>query len=281
MTQPGLTGLCAPWITGADVVTRPSCAALDPGILESSAEIASEIVYALSGRQFNGGRCTATVRPVATPQGLRIWGLVGAGFYSAPYGLASGNSLMAGVPGQWGWLDSHATNPKPAHVDLGVYPVTSITQVLIDGVVIPADEYRLDNNRTLTRMLPTADAQATEVYGWPYTQRIDLPATEPGTFEVQFTYGVAPSNGGIQAAAVLAQQIALAAAGQTHRLPSRVTTVQRQGISAVVMDTGDIIENGRTGLAEVDLWVKAVNPAKLVRRSQVWSPDLGRARRMG
>jgi hypothetical protein len=279
--QPGLTGLCEPWISGADVSQRPGCEDIDAGILESSAWIASEILYNLSGRRFNGGGCPATVRPVATPHGLAIWGIAGVGWYSASWGVANGTSLMAGVPGQWGWFDSHVTVPKPAHCPLGAYPVTAITQVLIDGVVIPADEYRVDNNRELVRMLPAANAVATEMWGWPYSQRLDLPSTEPGTFEVQFTFGAAPSNAGIQAASVYAAEIAKAGSGAKHRLPQRVTNVQRQGVNAVVIDSMDLIEKGRTGLPEVDLWVKTVNPEKLTRRSQVWSPDLGRPRRMG
>jgi hypothetical protein len=281
MTQPGLTGLCTDWISGADLVHRPGCKNIDADVLASAASIASEILFALSGRQFNGGGCTAVVRPAATPDGLPIWGIGGMGFFSASWGSCSGSSLMAGVPGQYGWFDTHVTCPRPPQIELGAYPVTSITEVLIDGVTIPDDEYRLDNNRVLTRVLPTADAQATQRYGWPVCQRYDLPATQPDTFQVSFTYGVAPSNAGIEAAKVLGQQIALAAIGQTNKLPARVTTVNRQGITAVALDTLDLINKGRTGLFECDMWIKTANPAGLVRRSQAWSPDIGRPRRMG
>lgn len=255
---------------------------MTPDVLDSAAGIASEILYALSGRQFNGGGASAVVRPAATPRGLRPWGiggLAGMGWYSSSWGACG--SQMMGVPGQYGWFDAHATCPKPPEIQLGAYPVSSITEVLIDGVLIPDDEYRLDDDRTLVRTLPTASSTPTQRYGWPVCQRDDLPATQPGTFQVSFTYGRIPPRGGIQAAKVLAQQIALAAVGQTNRLPARVTTVTRQGITAVALDTQDLVQLGRTGLFEVDLWVKTVNPAGLVRRARAWSPDVGRPRRMG
>lgn len=282
MTAPTLPGLATPWITGQDVVVRPAVKDLDQSVLESAAGIASEILYALSGRQFNGGGAAAVVRPAATPYGLRPWGaggLAGMGWYSSSWGSCT--SQMMGTPGQYGWFDWHLTCPKPPEIQLGAYPVTDVSEALIDGVVIPADEYRLDDNRTLVRVMPTASSTPTQRYGWPVCQRIDLPATQPGTFQVSFAYGRIPPRGGIQAAKVLAQQIALAAVGQTNRLPARVTTVTRQGITAVALDTLDLIDKGRTGLFECDLWVKTVNPAKLVRRSQAWSPDIGRPRRMG
>jgi len=282
MPPPALAGLATAWITGQDVVVRPAVKDMPPEVLESAAAIASEILYALSGRQFNGGGASAVVRPAATPRGLRPWGIgfPGMGWYSASWGSCT--SLMAlGTPGQYGWFDVHVTCPKPPEIELGAYPVNTISEVLIDGVVIPDDEYRLDNNRVLVRTLPTASSTPTQRYGWPVCQRDDLPATQPGTFQVSFTYGRVPPAGGVQAAKVLAQQIALAAVGQTNRLPSRVTTVVRQGITAVALDTQDLVKLGRTGLFEVDLWVKTVNPSALVRRAQAWSPDLGRPRRMG
>ena len=66
------------------------------------------------------------------------------------------------------------------------------------------------------------------------------------------------------------------------KLPKRVTNVTRQGLSMVVLDPMDFLDDGKTGVYEVDLFLKAYNPAKLQRRATVMSPDIGRrARRIG
>jgi len=107
-----------------------------------------------------------------------------------------------------------------------------------------------------------------------------LPLTEVGTFGVSFMFGQPPPVGGIRAAKIYAREQCLRAMGQPNQLPTRVTSISRQGVSAVVLDLMDFISQGRTGVADVDQWIKSVNPYFLTRPASVWSPDIGRPQRV-
>jgi hypothetical protein len=277
---PPLVGPCAPWIDAAAVAAVPGCEDIDEPIRTAAAAAASDILWALSGRQF-GGECTGYVRPTARPDGWdhRSWAIAsGYGWYGSwgtcSYAYGLGSPAWAG----------HACRCAPAEVELGAYPVRSVSQVKIDGEVIPPDEYRVDNYRTLVRVKAHADDDASVRPGWPTCQRLDLPDTEEGTFSVTFVFGTAPPASGVQAAASLAAEFALLRAtdedARETRLPARVRTLVRQGESITLLDAQDVLDKGRTGIPEVDLFLKSVNGAGLARRSRVWSPDLGSARRL-
>jgi hypothetical protein len=66
----------------------------------------------------------------------------------------------------------------------------------------------------------------------------------------------------------------------TCALPQRVTSVNRQGVSYTVLDNQDFIDELKTGLYAVDLFLKTANPDKARARSRVFSPDTPRARRI-
>jgi hypothetical protein len=122
--------------------------------------------------------------------------------------------------------------------------------------------------------LPDADGVRK---GWPCCQDLALPATEPGTFEVAFFYGQEPPKAGKHAAAVLACELALACDGSDEcRLPKRLQSITRQGVTAVVLDAFDFLNRRRTGLIEVDSFLAAYNPHGLTRRASVINPDLMR-----
>lgn len=273
------SGLCGVWTTPDQVLARPGCTNLDPTLVASCVGPASEILFALSGRQYPGAGCQATVRPVSRPTGVSAteWAaFTGFGFWPT-WGICSGEFPTYGVP----WLFAHGGCQRPDQVELGAYPVIDVLQVRIDGVTIPADEWRLDYNRVLTRVRPTADAVPTERWGWPTCQNLDLPDTQPGTFSVTYLYGNDPPDGGVLAATTLAAEIAKASSpGMTSRLPSRVTSIAREGITTSMVDAMGLIQRGWTGIPDVDLWLRSVNPAQLARRARVWSPDSPSSRRM-
>ena len=104
----------------------------------------------------------------------------------------------------------------------------AIASVTIDGEVVPTEEYRLDQGRWLVRLAGSDGKNP----GWPCRQRLDLPSTEEGTFEIVYTFGVDPPPEGKLAAKTLACQLALACDPGTAgkcKLPERVTTLTRQG----------------------------------------------------
>lgn len=99
--------------------------------------------------------------------------------------------------------------------------------------------------------------------------------------EVTYTYGTPPPEAGRAAARILAiELVKLYEGDDTCALPQRVTSVTRQGVSYTVLDSQDFIDDLRTGLYIIDLFLKTVNPDKARARSRVFSPDTPRARRI-
>jgi hypothetical protein len=66
----------------------------------------------------------------------------------------------------------------------------------------------------------------------------------------------------------------------TCALPQRVTSIARQGVSYTVLDNQDFIDELKTGLYAIDLFLKTANPDKARARARVFSPDQPRARRI-
>ena len=240
------------------------------------ATIASESLYALSGQQFTGACGPVTVRPISRPVDGDTRGLVGSipGGYLAVYGWPSAwGNARAGAAMHYG-------TSEPPEVELGAFPIIGVSQVKIDGVLIPPNEYFVLNHRTLVRRRPSMSAEPTQRYGWPTSQLIDLPDTEEGTFSVTYTYGSPPPTTGWWAALKLAQMLLRDACGEDGVFPIRVTSMTRQGVTAASTDVQDFLAKGMTGVYQLDLFIRAYNPSGAVRKPLAWSPDLGRLRRM-
>lgn len=247
-----LPGTCSVWATEADLCSPcDDYDALGP-IAGDFLQAASDVLYALSGRQFPG-ECEAQVRPCArrgavTPSGWRrSWGFCGC---------ASTDRCGCGGLSQ---------------IELGAYPITGVFEVKVDGVVLDADRYRVDDYRFLARL---ADADGTR-QAWPCCQRLDLDDDQEETWSVTFTWGREPPPAGVKAAASLACELALACqpenAGEC-RLPKKVQSLTRQGVTMVMTDLTALLNADRTGIPEVDLFLKTYNPAGLRRGATVWSP---------
>src|SRR5699024_114402 len=143
------------------------------------------------------------------------------------------------------------------------WPVDSIVSVTIDGEEIPSTAYRVDRQRVLVR---------TDGGSWPTTQNLLAAPGEPDTFVIEYLHGLAVPVGGQVAAGILAMEFGKALCDDsTCRLPERVQTVTRQGVSVAMLDGFEDIEQGRTGIWAVDSWVASVTAAP--RRSTVMSPD--------
>lgn len=145
-------------------------------------------------------------------------------------------------------------------LDLGG-SVSSVTEVRQDGAVLASSKYRLDGSR-LVRL----DGEV-----WPACQDMAKADTEVGTLSVSVVRGAAVDGLGSWAAGLLACEYAKACTGGKCRLPSGVTSVTRQGIS-MELNTG-VFPSGLTGIREVDVYIRRVNPYALQRQSAVWSPD--------
>lgn len=240
--------VCSPWATEADL---PAGHAADPGGAITVADCllaASDLLFHLTRRRWPG-ECSETVRPV------------GCGCRSRRRCACS----------------------PPHEIALPRVPVTGVSEVRLDGAVVDPERYRVDDFRSLVLV----GGFEGEPRRWPCCQDLSLPDSEVGTFAVDFTFGTPPPVGGRIAAASLGLQLALAmtpAAAGTCRLPQRVQTITRQGVTMALLDPMTLVEEGRTGLAEVDTWVASVNLGDRRRRATVIDPvrwAAGRSRRIG
>jgi hypothetical protein len=239
----GLGSTCDPWATIADVGSPCSAYDFDQVLLEETLQIASDVLYNFTGRQWPG-QCQTTVRPCGYRQ-----------------------------PDSCGCLSSTTCAcSRLSELDLPG-SVVSIDQVKIDGVVVSSDRYRVDDYRHLV-YLPEDGGDRD---GWPCCQRLDLADTEDDTWSVTYTYGQDPPLGGLRSAASLGCQLALAFDPTTSascRLPKRVTSLSRQGISMAILDPLTLFAEGLTGLTEVDMWVQSTIVGAKRRRASVWVPEL-------
>jgi hypothetical protein len=289
---PGMprSGPCAAWINGDDVFENPRVQAtwkrgatkLDIDeqharlICAQVALAATIVLYELSGRTRSGVCGPITLRPLARPADVdtrfHLSAMMGWG-YSGIVGYGNRNFLGVGAV-----VTAYGTHAPP-EVEFNVYPINTIEKVTIDGIVIPPNEYELRDHRTLVRMRASASAVPTARWGWPTTQIMDLPPSEPGTFAVTLTYGRDPGEDGRAACRALAEYLALPQFGDSSHYPQRTVSISRQGVDVQVASALDLLKGKQTGIYEVDLWLLAVNPNMLDRQSTVWSPDLVRNRR--
>ncbi len=254
-------GTCSPWATEADLCSPCN----DYGGLSPAAgemlQAASDVLFELSGGQFPG-LCTRTVRPCARRSGQ-----------SDPPDWRPGWGVC-------GCADGCECDPHWA-VELGAFPVVSVQAVKIDGVTLASSAYRVDDYRRLVR-IGTVDGGNE---GWPSYQRLDLPDSAVGTWSVRFTWGRPAPAAGVRAAAVLACEMAMACDPDNVgncRLPKRVQTVVREGVTVVLQPAAFVDASGNTGLWEVDTFLAAYNPARARRPATVWHAGMARApRRVG
>lgn len=264
------SGPCKPWAEPEDVRGCDPFDDIDkfPDTqIEDMLESASYVLYMASGQQF-AGCCSHTVRPV----------------YSSDCGCwSSGDDSLAEdrlhVAGGMPDLAGRRLGRGRRSILLGSSPVVNIAKVTIDGVVLPSNEYRIDESKYLTRL---RDSEG-RAHVWPGWQDMTLPTTEDGTFEVQFVAGQAPPQAGVIAARALARELLLSSCNSDQcQLDRRVQSLTRQGITIQLPGLVDVIKEGRTGISEVDLFLWASNPNGLRRRARVLTPTRrGTARHAG
>jgi hypothetical protein len=154
--------------------------------------------------------------------------------------------------------------------------VIEVLQVRVDGEVVPPSEWMLDEHRYLVGLLKADGSPRV----WPCCQRLDMDGDQPGTWEVSIVHGGLPPRGGVMASASLACELlkAMGPDAKGCRLPKRVTSITRQGVSVAVLDPLTLFADGLTGLPEVDLWVSSLLVGRKRRRGRLIIPGRGRAR---
>jgi hypothetical protein len=234
-----VSSVCSPW-ADADDLPEEVTGVHQPAVVQSMLFVASDQLWALSGRRWRGPGCTRRV--TITESG----------------GPAERAVIARGAP---------VTSPGPV-LDRLMLPddaVTEVTEVLdFAGVPIAAERWRLIDGRALEALDPATG----RAVGWPWRE-----------ITVAYAHGAPPPEGGRQAVITLASELLLArSASSACRLPKRVQTITRQGVSMTVLDPLDFFGKGLTGLPEVDAWLSSVNPGRARRRAAVFSPDVNRTK---
>lgn len=250
-------GPCEPWISADDVAECCSVETTSTFLFDSAAYQAQQLLFELSGRQF-AGVCSRTVRPACDScwcgyQVLSRGHVIGPADYGYPLMLC----------------DSCLIACSPSRIKLAGYPVRAISQVKIDGAVVPTTDYTIWNQRYLTRL---NDAH------WPVAQDLTLADTEDSTFSITYLYGAQPPEIGRSAAAQLGCELYKACAAATSgdcALPAGTTRVTQQGIviEKIAFTSWAYRDmSWRTGLPLVDAFLNTYNPTGLKRRPVFWAP---------
>lgn len=215
--------------------------------------VGAAAMWAATGRRFD--QCSQIARPVLA---CAHWSEVDMIANGSPPTYIDSN-LWVGLPG-WG-LCCQEIDPARARLK---GPVNSITSVTIDGVVVAPANYRLDEGWWLVR---------TDGGQWPWWQNIDLPSGAVGTFVVSYKQGVPIPAVLLAASGTYALEVARSVHDSTLcRLPSRASSITRQGITIELIDPTVLLQNGLTGISDIDALIQAYNPLRLVRPLRVLVP---------
>jgi hypothetical protein len=233
----------APWVSSYDLYDPA-----DPNA-DVAIQFASDVLFQLAGQRFAGVRSVVERYYAACPRHFRTstevtraW-INGVRCDSLRRGYDCRTLLLRGGP---------------------VHALVSVHRVAYDGTLALVDpiEYELIGSRMLR-----------PIGGLGWTLGADL--------AVKYTYGEVPTAAAKAACIELANNICWSMSGDTRcQLPTRVTQMTRQGVSWTLLDPHEFMADGRTGIYTIDLFLKTVNPAKALKRSKVFSPDLPTGKRI-
>lgn len=225
--------------------------------------LAAFTVYSLTGRQF--GTTTLTLRPC------------NPGFLPPLYQTYPVNLINP-------WGSEESSGYYPVWIQNGVWhnggcggigccgatcevelPLTvSVTSVIVDGTTVTPTAYRIDNGNLLVR---------TDGGSWPKCQDFDKNTGVANTWTVTGVFGRAVPQEALDAASLLACELGKAIAGQPCRLPQRMQSLSRAGVSVQFPGVDTYLDRGLTGMNEVDQLIVQFNPHRLVQAPQVLSMD--------
>jgi hypothetical protein len=215
---------------------------------------ASGLLWSMSGRKYSG-ITTVTERYVCQNRIFRY------GASTNTYQAVLLDGAIFNIPAdefEGGVTDGLSPESR---IRLRGRPVTKIHSIRRrDGVVLDPSAYYLVDHSTV---------QAAT--GIPWT---------PCNLEITYSYGTyAPTMGRMAARTLAIEFVKLFEGSDDCALPQRVTSIARQGVSYTLLDSQDFIEEMRTGIYMVDLFLKSTNPDKARAKARVFTPDVPRGRR--
>jgi hypothetical protein len=227
--------------------------------------MATMIVWANTGRQF--GPCEITIRPCQTKDWAEQYRAFPVWWTSGEWG----GPMPFLYAGQWrncGCGGGCCCKPR-CEISLDG-PVASIEEVLVHGVVVSPTEYRVDVAYGGYHLVRTAGGC------WPVCQDFNEPGDGADAFSVKYTRGRPVPGAVIYATELLACEMGKAIVNAPCALPARLSSLTRQGVTADFVATQSEMDIGifPTGINEVDMIIRAVNPSRRTRPPVVLSPDL-------
>jgi hypothetical protein len=225
----------------------------------AAAEYGALVMWAATGRRF--GLCERTVRPC---------GRTAVGFTPSGYYWADGSWRPYIFNGQWrncagcdaGYGCCSCEPRCQVWLPMPVYSIPA-TGIQVGSDIIPVDSWRVDDAQWLVR---------TDGECWPECQDYNTDSGD-SFFQVTYFRGQAVPSVMLRAAGELACEYAKACVGAPCRLPQRVTSISRQGVSVSLTDVDVLLRNGFTGINTVDQIIRQFNPYALASSMTVSSPD--------
>jgi hypothetical protein len=213
---------------------------------------AQGVLWAATGRRY--GRCEVVAelcRRLTAPT-YQTYPVLGEG---GPGG--SGDGLMQPYLLNGNWYNCACGSPCACRRDRVSLdgPVDSVTAVTIGGTAVDPDHYRVGGDRWLLR---------TDGGTWPWDEQ----------FTVTYQRGIEPPPMLLVAMGELVHEYVLACQGSDDcALPSRVQSVVRQGVEITMLESGDYLDKGLTGLPSVDQVIRTLNPSALQEEPRAFSLD--------
>lgn len=255
------------WCSAADALKTSSlrkyAEATPPTVdieqLERSCTAATEYLHSRTYRRFKG-LSVVELRPCCQCSWASTRGL-GYSWSSWPtWDGWSGPDVVPVVEGAAGcgcsWL--HEITLPDDMPDDGI----ALLDVRIDGEVFTA--WRLDPGRKLVR----TDGEA-----WPCCQDLTLADSEVDTFSVHVVLGEEAFELARMAATELAVELYLSLADPSEcRIPTKTTSIVRQGVTYTKVDTTTLGKDGSLGLRVADIFLSEFGKPK--RKFSMSSPDV-------
>lgn len=227
--------MVAPWISVEDTAFPQSPYA------EIAVDYATFVLYKLTGEKYPG---------VSTVTESYANEFRGSGHDDPVSTEALGNIRRISVP---------TSLQYPQRLYLRGTPVHSISQVKYGDTVLDPTRYALFNKRFLKLVGGST---------WNYS-------CGHGGITVDYSYGMMPPKAGVLAATTLANELLIlmgeGSSSNQCRIPERVRSISREGISFDMIDPQEFMDDGRTGIWEIDLFIRTANPSRAKKQPRLLS----------